>query len=316
VPPRLDPAAFAAADPAAAVTQLGGATMGTGWSVRAVLPPRLDAPAVQATVEARLAGLVAEMSHWEPDSLLSCFNCAAAGSWHALPPDFAAVVAAGLDVAARSDGAFDPALGALVDAWGYGPAPRERVDLAEVASASAVSGWPRLVWDGAGRRLRQPGGCRLDLSGIAKGYAVDAVAGMLADMGVRHALVEIGGELAGWGVRPDLEPWWVELETPAEMPPLRVALHGLSVATSGDYVRGLHTIDGRSGRPVGHALGVSVLHDSAMLADAWASALTVAGPGDGERLAIAERLAVRALWREEGRVREWLSPAMLAMLAD
>lgn len=296
------------------MTVLGGETMGTGWRVRLVLPPRLDVAAVHAAIAARLAGLVAEMSHWAPESLLSRFNRGVAGSWWSLPPDFATVIAAGLEVAARTDGAFDPALGALVDACGYGPQGMSaRTD---AAAAHAVSGWWRLTFDPAARRLRQPGGCALDLSGIAKGHAVDAVAALLGGMGVAHALVEIGGELRGFGVRPDLEPWWVALETPPGVAaaPIRIALHALSVATSGDYVRGAHTIDGRSGQPVSAAVAISVLHPSAMLADAWASALTVLGPGEGQATAMREALAVRAIWRTAAGPVEWISPALVAMM--
>jgi thiamine biosynthesis lipoprotein len=155
------------------------------------------------------------------------------------------------------------------------------------------------------------------LSGIAKGFAVDALGAVLRGHGCRHALVEIGGELLGLGLRPDCDPWWVELETPTEaVAPLRVALHEIAVATSGDYVRGRHTIDPRSGRPVEHAMAVSVIHRSAMWADAWATALSVLAPRAAEVLARDERLAMRALVRDAGTVSEWISPTLQALLVD
>ena len=180
-----------------------------------------------------------------------------------------------------------------------------------------MSGWRRLAFDRAAGWLRQPGGVALDLSGIAKGHAVDAVVRLLWEQDVAHALVEIGGECRGLGVRPDLDPWWVDIETPpgADVAPLRVALHGLAVATSGDYVRGHHTLDPRTGHPARGVTSLSVLHPSAMLADAWASALTVLGPDAGAALATRERLAVRCVYRSAEGVREWLSPALAAMLA-
>ena len=85
--------------------------MGTTWRVLAVAPP----PGLAAAIQARLDGLVAEMSHWDAGSRLSRFNCAAAGTWHALPPDFAQVMDTGLAVADASGSAFDPAIGRLVD---------------------------------------------------------------------------------------------------------------------------------------------------------------------------------------------------------
>jgi thiamine biosynthesis lipoprotein len=316
LPPLIAPVAVY---PGLPVVTLGGETMGTRWQVRAAMP-RGQAAAVEAAIVGRLAGLVAEMSHWLPDSLLRRFNRAAAGSWHALPPDFAEVMATGLRIAAASEDAFDPAIGALVDLWGFGPVAAD-LPPAEPALAAAMarSGWRRLRFDAAARRLWQPGGVALDLSGIAKGYAVDAVADLLARAGVGNALVEIGGELVGRGIRPDGDPWWVDLENPpgCALPPLRVALHGLAVATSGDYRRGEHTIDPRIGRPCGNGVAsISVLHARAVEADAWASALSVLGPERGMALAAALGLAARMVIRRGKGVEERLSPALAAMLAD
>lgn len=318
VPRALDPGAMASWNPHAATAALAGETMGTGWRVRFASPPGLDCAALGGAIQALLDGLVAEMSHWTPDSVLGRFNAAPAGRWVMLPPDFAAVMQAGLDVATRSGGAFDPAIGALVDLWGFGPVPVSGTpDAAAIERARARGGWQRLAFDPAARRLHQPGGVRLDLSGIAKGHAADRVSDLLLRHGIGHSLVEVGGEFVGRGLRPDGDPWWVELETPGgAAPPIRVALHQLAVATSGDYVRGNHTIDPRSGRPVAHAVAVSVLHRSAMLADAWATALGVLPPDEMAALAAREALAVRALIRHAGAVREWISPALAEMLAE
>ncbi|MFC0204018.1 FAD:protein FMN transferase [Novosphingobium soli] len=290
--------------------------MGTTWRALVAAPPAFDRAAARAAVEARLEDILAQMSHWREDSLLGRYNRAVASTWVALPVDFAHVIEAALDVAERSGGAFDPAIGALVDLWGYGPV---KVALApsqeDVRRARAISGYGRMAWDCAGRRLRQPGGLRLDLSGIAKGFAVDAVAAVLERQGCDHLLVEIGGELVGRGLRPDGDPWWVDLETPVEdVRPLRIALHQLAVATSGDYVRGRHTIDPRSGYPVEHAVAVSVVHASAMLADAWATALSVLAPEAIAALARRETLLVRALTRTPAGIEEWISPALRALM--
>lgn len=310
--------AIAARNPAASVTDLSGETMGTRWTIRLVLPAGVTAATVDAAVTARLAGIVAQMSQWEPMSRLSRYNRSPANSWTPLPPDFAHVVAAGLVIADATGGAFDPAIGRLVDLWGFGPVPApDPPTSAAVAAACAVSGWRRLTFTAADRRLRQPGGLMLDLSGIAKGHAVDAVADLLQTMGVVHCLVEIGGELVGRGVRPDGEPWWVDLEMPpgSALAPLRVALHGIAVATSGDYIRQGHTIDPRTGRPSqAGVLSVSVIHATARAADAWATALMVLGPVDGIVLADAHGIAARIVMADG--VREYLSPALAAMLTD
>lgn len=292
--------------------------MGTTWSVRLVAPQDIDHAAIYAAIVVRLDLINDEMSHWAPSSLLCGFNRSARGEWTALPPGFAMVIDHALDVAERSGGAFDPAIGRLVDIWGFGPpGAMPMPSTAALQDARQMSGWRLLRYDRRTRLLRQPGRLALDLSGIAKGFAVDAIALMLRDRGIDHCLVEIGGELAGHGVRPDGEPWWVDLEDPpgAALPLLRVALHGLAVATSGNYRRGNHNLDPRTGRMLDNGVvSVSVIHPSAMLADAWATALTVLGPIDGMAAAARENLAARFVIKRQGGVAERLSPALLAML--
>ena len=313
-PPALD----------AVVHDFGGDAMGTTWRVRLAAPRTLAREPVGAGIRARLAEVVAQMSTWEPASDLCRFNAAPAGAWRALPPAFMDVLACGLEIAARSGGAFDPAAGALVDAWGFGPAPARGVpDDATIAAALARGGWRRLRIDRVGVHARQPGGLALDLSAIAKGYAVDRIADWLATRGVPDHLVEVGGELRGAGVRPDGQPWWVALESPGIAgDEALVALHGLAVATSGDYHRWFeqdgeryaHTLDPRDGRPVRHGLAsVSVLHARCMAADALSTALTVLGPDEGLRFATRERVAARFVVRTGDGFEARVSPALAEM---
>ncbi|GAA4334998.1 FAD:protein FMN transferase [Pigmentiphaga soli] len=331
VPLALSPGT---APPGGAVRHLHGASMGTSWSVRLAGDGRIAIADIEALVRRELDAVIAQMSTWEPGSDISRFNAAPAGSWHALPAAFATVVDCALTVAAQSGGAFDPAVGPLVDLWGFGPHGRPGTipPEAELQRLRAQAGWRRLEFDRAGRRLRQPGGVRLDLSGIAKGYAVDAVAAALARAGIGNCLVEVGGELRGSGVKPDGTPWWVELEQPSHgagengapaLPRTLLALHGLAVATSGDYRRFFdragrryaHTIDPRTGCPVEHApASVAVVHPECMAADALATALTVLGLDEGERWARRHGLAARFIARGEGGFTEILTPALAAML--
>lgn len=321
LPELLDAELLAAHDPGAAIRQLQGETMGTSWQVHFAARARPTIAEVAAAIAECLATINAEMSHWQADSAISAFNRAPAGSWLQLPAQFAQVLARGLAIAAQTDGAFDPTLGRLAALAGYGPegaaaVPAVGAQASAVAEALAQSGWRRLAFDPASGRLRQPGGLWLDLSGIAKGYAVDAVAACLAALGLRHFLVEIGGELVGQGLRPDGDPWWVDLEVPPGLPatPLRIALHGLAVATSGTYRRGLHCIDPVSGQPLRNGVvSVSVIAATALDADAWATALQVTGTDAGLRLAGRHVIAARWLLADG---RELLSPALAAMLAD
>ncbi len=295
------------------VNELGGQTMGTRWSVRFWHPiGTASAPhgVLRAAIEAALDTVVQQMSPWEPGSDLSRYNRAAPGHWQALPEPFFSVLRCALDLARDSGGAYDPTVAPVVDLWGFGPAPARGTvpAAAEIDTARARVGWQRLALDVPRRRVHQPGGSALDLSSIAKGHAVDAVAHALRVLGCDNVLVEVGGELLGCGCRPDGTPWRVAVKLPGldttdtdEAPGPVLALPDLAVATSGDDFRccaaddGLrysHTIDPRTGRPVRHALAsVTVVHAQCMQADALATALTVLGPDEGWAYAERERLA-------------------------
>lgn len=317
VPPVIDAAAWDSRDPAAPIITLTGTSMGTSWRVLAAVPVRLavSSAVLGEQISARLAQICAQMSHWDASSCLSRFNRAPCGTRVSLSDDFAQVMACAFAIAQASGGAFDPALGRLTDLWGLGPtAQAGHPDAAALIAVRTGCGWQRLAFDPATRTLTQPGGVWLDLSGIAKGYAVDTVADLLGQHGIAHALVEIGGEISGRGMRPDGDPWWVEIENPpcCALPPLRVAAHQIAVASSGDYLRGAHTLDPATGLPVTHATtAVSVLHASCMVADAWATALSVADPERARNLARTHQLAARIVSRCG---HEWFSPALQVML--
>jgi thiamine biosynthesis lipoprotein len=304
-----------------------GTSMGTTWSARYVLEPGVAGDGLDAGLQQQLDTVVAQMSHWEPGSNLSRFNDAAPGSWHALPDAFFEVLSYALEVAHLTGGAYDPCAGALVNRWGFGA--RSRYDEANfyAPAASAVHAIlerrdrERMVLDAAGRRVRQPGNVQLDLSSVAKGYAVDQLARFLDARGIHHYLVEVGGELRGAGLKPDGQPWWVALEAlpgGEDANPVAIALHGLAIATSGDYrryyqhagQRASHTLDPRSGYPIQNGLAsVTVIHPQCMAADAWSTALTVLGPDDGLRFAEQQRLAARFLVRRAGQLDEISSTA-------
>lgn len=354
IPLAISPADLPPPAPDAAPVVLSGDTMGTTWSVTVVLSLADALPDARAVlwgaIQATLDEVVLQMSTWDPESDLSRFNAAPAGTWHALPEPFYTVLDYALTVSRNSGGAFDPTVGPLVDLWGFGPMgamsvppPRPAVE-----AARRRQGWAAIRLDPATRRAWQPGGISVDLSGVAKGYGVDHVIKLLRRLGHRHALVEVGGELRGVGAKPNGEPWWVELEAPvdaggadaertedanglvldsgspasAHLPRTLVALHGLAVATSGDYLRYVdvdgerfsHTIDPRTGHPVPSRLAsVTVLHPECMVADALATALTVMGETDGPAWAGRNGLAARFVVREGRGWREVLTPAFLAM---
>lgn len=318
--------ALAACAPRAAVQHVHGASMGTTWSARFVAPEtRRDE--VHALIAGELGAVVAEMSAWEPDSALTRFNRAPAGSWQTLPPDLFAVFAHALSLARETEGAYDPTVGPLVDLWGFGPegAPRNAPPAPEEIDAARGSvGFARIELDASQRRALQPGGLRMDISSLGPGHALDRVAARLHAAGIDAFLVELGGEMIAAGRKPDGSDWRIAVEPVAEgadydlVLPLRDAAAG----SSGDYRVGFehdgrrysHTLDPRTGEPVLHALaGVTVLAREAMQADAMAAALMVLGPEDGMRFAAAHGVAgVFTLREGEGYVRRY-SPAFEAL---
>ena len=309
--------------------ELQGLSMGSSWSVKLIADDSADESALRRAIEQELARVVEQMSTWEPDSDLSRYNQAPAGSWWRLPAEFQQVLRCAVQAAADSEGAYDPTAGPLVNCWGFGPGlPRsEPPTVAEIDAARARVGWPRMQFDPASGKLQQPGGVYLDLSAIAKGFGVDQAFRRLQREGIAHCLVEVGGELRGQGCKPDGSPWWVALERPedsARVPETLLALHGLSVATSGDYRRFFehagrryaHTIDPRSGHPASNALAsVTVVHPECMVADVLATILTVLGPEQGFDYAAERGIAALLLIREAGDFSERITPALAALQA-
>lgn len=292
VPRRADPASL---------QRLSGQTMGTTWCVRLDNPLMIPLEGIRATIEAALDLVVKQMSTWEPDSSITRFNDAPAGSRHVLEPEFAEVLACGLRWAASSEGALDPTIGSLVALWGFGARANPLMTFpsaAEIAAARARVGWQELRLDGETRTVTQPGGVWLDLSGIAKGFSVDRIVAALQALGFRDLFVEVGGEVRCLGRGPFGEPWQVTMDQS-----VRVALSDMAIAVSSpgslmrerDGKRWSHMIDPRTGEPARNSLfSVTVIHPECKHADALATALTVFGLEDG--LAFAQRKKVAALF--------------------
>ncbi|MBV8156925.1 MAG: FAD:protein FMN transferase [Dyella sp.] len=313
-----------------------GETMGTTWSVRAVLPLELSLRTWHDGIQAALDLVDGQMSTYKPQSALSHFNGAPAGTWHVLPTECFQVVKHALSVARDSDGAYDPTVGPLVNLWGFGPdtSRGEPPSDEAIAGASERIGWWKLKLDDATHSLYQPGGIYLDLSSVAKGYGVDLVGRYLDGLGIGAWLVEVGGELKGKGAKPDRSPWRIGIERPGAASGAAehvdqlsqvLTLSGRAIATSGDYRRSFtagdvsfsHHIDPRSGRPVPHVVAsVSVLARDAMQADPIGTLMTVLGPEQGLRWANERGLAVMFILRGANGLEERMSPAFAAALAS
>ncbi len=306
-----------AADAEREARTLSGRTMGTTYSVvlGGAVPTAAERRRLAAVVGAELARIDGLMSTYKPDSELSRFNRHAATDPFPVSPDTLEVFRIAGAMSELTGGAFDVTVAPLVGAWGFGatdrlPAPPAA---AELTALRARVGYRLVDVDaqgGALRKRRAEVAC--DLSGIAKGYAVDRVARALRDIGRADALIEVGGDMFAGGRRGDGHPWRVAIERPGargRSVQLVVALGDLALATSGDYrnyyesggERLSHLIDPRRGRPIANGVAsVSVAFADAARADALATGLSVLGVDDG--LALAERGGIAAYFivRDDG----------------
>ncbi len=317
-----------------------GATMGTTYSVKVATLAPLSGNALELlrrSFEDTLADINQKMSTYISTSELSRFNQFGAGEPYAISTALLSVLIEAEDVYLATQGAFDPTVGPAVDLWGFGAGTSASLGVPSdqaIGDALALLGWSKVRLDRQSSTiLKTTAALNIDLSAIAKGYAVDQLAERAQEAGLEHYLVEVGGELRASGYRQpgSKDSWLVGIEAPPSAPGARqvhrlLHLQDGALATSGDYrnryeIDGIsysHTIDPETARPVTHrGASVSVLTETCSRADALATALLVMGPERG--LAWAERNSIAALflvYNEDGSLVERRTNQMNALLVD
>ena len=312
---------------------LQGRSMGTTWSIR-YFPAAKGGGEPQAIHSG--AGLLLKkinrlMSTYDEHSEISRFNRSLSTDWFRVSAETARVAAAAVEMSRRTGGAFDGTLGPVVSLWGFGPGavPRKVPGKGALQQAMAETGWQQLQVRRHPPALRKARpGMSIDLSGIAKGYAVDELLKWMRYQKATAAMVEVGGEIRTFGNKPDGRPWAIGVERPVagSRSLQRVVLPGtMAMATSGDYrnyfesggKRYSHLIDPRSGRPVAHRLvSATVLAPDCMSADALATAMMVMGETAGMALAEKQGIPVLFMVKKTGGFEERMSPPFKAYLAD
>jgi thiamine biosynthesis lipoprotein len=303
---------------------LNGPTMGTRYSALFYAPEDIDTTAIGASLFAAVDQVDRQMSNWTAASDLCRLNAAPENTWITVPPELAHVLETGLKVGLQSNGAFDMGVGALVQAWGFGPSaqpisPHRPASNEQPFKQTAA----RLDVDRTQQLVRKRGPITLDLSGIAKGYGVDQLASCLDSWKISSYLVGIDGEMRARGIKPGGESWAVAIEKPTfgkrEVSGV-MELQDAAIATSGDYrhwieidgKRYAHTMDPRAGQPLSNCVAaVTVLMPTCMLADAWATALLVLGENHGVTVARQNGIDALFVLREGSRLREVLIPGQL-----
>jgi thiamine biosynthesis lipoprotein len=306
--------------------------MGSRYTVRVVMVPGDEAAndQIRAAIDRELALVNRLFSGWDPASEVSRLNAYASTDPFAVSAETVAALELGRRASELTGGAFDVTVAPLVEAWGFGPAKRPReVPAADTLIALRARVDYRLLRLDAARRTvtkaRPDLAC--DVSALVGGWAADRVAAAMVALGHPDALVDVGGEVAARGRRPDGSRWRVAVETPE---PGKVGavveLENAAVATSGDYrnawtdargQRRSHIIDPRTGAPIAHSLASATVVDrDGAWADALATGLLVLGPDAGRALAAREGLAVRLVQRQaDGTYAEWSTPAFDALVS-
>ena len=301
--------------------------MGTYYRVNAVVnPDDRTKEELNNSIQETLNHINRLMSTYLPDSEISQFNQSNQLDWFPVSDDTAYVVDNALKIFHQSDGAFDITVAPLIELWGFGrakgrPAPPTALEI-EAAMRHVGSDHLEVQLDPPALRKSDPK-LQIDLSAIAKGFAVDQIVIILEQSGIENCLVDIGGEIRALGRKPDNSPWIVGIESPnpdEEAIQRTLPLDNRALATSGDYrnyfefkgKRYSHEIDPRTGYPIEHDLvSASVMAGDCMTADAWATALMILPLEQSRAIAGHEELEALLIVREENDFTEIVSPAFM-----
>ncbi len=256
-----------------------------GTACRITLYDSSSAAALDAAF-ARIAEIEARMSLHSATSEIAQVNQNAGIAPVAVSKDTFVVVQEALEIAELSQGAFDPTVGPLVMAWDIGGDAPRRPPQAEIDTLLPLIGYQRVTLNEEAQTIAlQDAGMKLDLGGIAKGYAADEVAKVLTAHGVKSAIVNLGGNVLTMGVKVDGSPWRIGIQNPrAERGGhvMIVSLDDKTLVTSGPYERRFeidgveyhHILDTTTGYPVQTDItSVSIITDESFLADALSTAV-------------------------------------------
>jgi thiamine biosynthesis lipoprotein len=305
---------------------LRGKALGTTWTVKVRSPAPPDEEELRADITAKIDEKEKILSHWRPDSELYRFNANLSTNPVFVPALLHQLLKHAQWMHRQTKGAFDPSIAPLVNLWGFGPVSGNRSAIptgVEIDRALRQTGLEKLEILPKDKVRKKRPDLQIDLSASAKGEIIDQVCSMLDRWGLKHYLVEIGGELRAKGNGKSGDGWQVALGNGSEMDaqdPVIVPLRNYAVATSGTYRQNKlnpsstkpasHLLDPRTGRPVQHDLvAVNVLAPTARDADAWATALMILGPEEGMSKAKEMDLMARFCIREGNRTRHAHTPA-------
>ncbi len=311
---------------------LDGLTMGTAYTVKiSDKSPALNTEKLKRDINSILNEVDQKMSTYIADSELSKINQTATTDRIEISEELFTVIEKAITIGQLTNGTFDITVGPVVNLWGFGPQnqPEHVPPDEDIQLALATVGYQYLHLQQSPTSLKKDRkDIYIDLSGIAKGYAVDRIAEYLETSHCRNFMVEIGGEIRAQGTNEKGKLWRIGIEKPLinqRSVQRIIKLDNISMATSGDYrnyfeldgVRYSHTINPQTGRPITHNLAsVTIVHRSAAVADALATGLQVMGPELGYELAVKENLAALFIISSEMGFEEKHTAAFKPFLLD
>ena len=266
-----------------------GLIMGTDYRVTIVMPENYHDDGLEKDILEQLESVNASMSTYLDTSEVSQINRLNAGVKFVLSSDVYEVIAESIQISELSHGAFDITVAKAVNLWGFGPDGEidKRPSDEQLRILRLSTGYQSLKLEN-GSLTKQFSETEIDLSAIAKGYAVDKVAELFNEKGLENYLINVGGELRAKGKNSNQYVWRIAIEKPSDLGGIQqiIELDNMAIATSGDYRNYLiidgkkysHTIDPATLEPVFHRLAlVSVINQDASRADALATALMAMG---------------------------------------
>ncbi|MAS83528.1 MAG: hypothetical protein CMF44_02650 [Legionellales bacterium] len=284
---------------------INGLTMGTTYSIKIkTADAAVNKEKIRADIEKILLEINQKMSTYIVDSELSVINFSNSLDSNLISDDLFKVISHANTISKTTNGAFDITVGPLVNLWGFGPNKSENKipSNEEIELIKKNIGYKKIYLNKETTSIKKlHPDLYVDLSGIAKGFAVDKIALYLNSYNLENYLVEIGGELIAKGTNEDNEVWQIGIENPNNNLVKIIGLKDIAMATSGDYrnyfekngVRYSHTINPNTGKPIKHKLAsITVLDKTAMNADALATAFMVLGPAKTIELANELKIGV------------------------
>ena len=268
---------------------LRGRTMGTSYNIKYEDAQERN---FQSGVDSLLEVFNQSVNHYLPESEISQFNRQDTLSFRS--PYFYPVLKRSDEIYQSTNGAFDPTVAPLVNAWGFGPDGGILPDSVNIDSLLQLVGFDKIKYTTQYVTKTKPS-VQLNFSAIAKGYGVDVVADYLRKKGIDNLMVEIGGEVSCHGKNPEGELWKIGIDNPSLPGSMSatITLNNQAMATSGNYLnyyerdgkRYAHTIDPQTGYPVQHSvLSASVIAPDCMTADGYATAFMVMGLEEAQKV--------------------------------